>query len=119
MGGHGGGRRNSDIEYGRLEAVVFSHDFSAHAYWYLSERGCPGGIVRRLSDKYTNVAREWDQDVFVQGTWNHSFNSMHRLKATMKYAHEYLRYRTKYPENQNTARVDNHYYLNDAYAAAS
>lgn len=37
----------------------------------------------------------------------------------MKYAHEYLRYRTKYPENQNTARVDNHYYLNDAYAAAS
>lgn len=114
-----GRRRNSDIEYGRLEAVVFSHDFSAHAYWYLSERGCPGGIVRRLSDKYTNVAREWDQDVFVQGTWDHRFNPMHRLKATMKYAHEYLRYRTKYPENQNTARVDNHYYLNDAYAAAS
>lgn len=114
-----GVRANSDIEYLRVESALFGGDFQSHLYYYTSERGCPGGIVRRLSDKYDNVGREWDRDFFVQGTWDHAFGERHRLKATAKYAWEYLRYCTDYPENQNTARVDNHYRQNDAYAALS
>lgn len=114
-----GRRKNSDIRYYRVEGALFKGGFASHIYYYQSERGCPGGIVRRLSDKYTNVGREWDQDFFVQASWQHGFGRMHRIKVNAKYAHEYLRYNTDYPENQNTAKVDNHYYQNDAYAAAA
>jgi len=114
-----GRRRNSDIEYGRVEAALFKGGFSSHIYYYQSERGCPGGIVRRLSDKYTNVGREWDRDCFVQASYTHSFSKRFQLKANAKYAHEYLRYCTDYPENQNTARVDNHYRRHDGYASLS
>lgn len=114
-----GVRRNSDIEFLRVEGALFRNGFSSHLYAYISERGCPGGIVRRLSDKYTNIGREWDTDLFAQASWQHSFGRRHRIKFNTKYTHEYLRYNTDYPENQNTARVDNHYYQNDAYASAA
>lgn len=112
-------RRNSDIEYFRTEAALFKKGFASHIYYYQSERGCPGGIVRRLSDKYTNVGREWDKDLFVQASYQHSFNSRFQIKTNTKYAYEYLRYCTDYPENQNTARVNNHYRQHDAYTAVS
>lgn len=114
-----GVRRNSDIEFLRVEGALFKNGFASHLYAYVSERGCPGGIVRRLSDKYTNIGREWDTDLFAQASWQHSFGHRHRIKFNTKYTHEYLRYNTDYPENQNTARVDNHYYQNDAYASAA
>ena len=112
-----GRRANSDIRYGRVEGALFKGGFSSHIYYYDSERGCPGGIVRRLSDKYINVGREWDRDFFVQASFNHEFAGHHRVKANAKYTNEYLRYCTDYPENQNTARVNNHYRQEDGYGA--
>ena len=112
-----GRRANSDIRYGRVEGALFKGGFSSHLYYYDSERGCPGGIVRRLSDKYINVGREWDRDFFVQASYQQEFLGHHRVKANAKYTNEYLRYCTDYPENQNTARVDNHYRQEDGYGA--
>ena len=112
-----GRRANSDIRYGRIEGALFKGGFSTHLYYYDSERGCPGGIVRRLSDKYINVGREWDRDFFVQASWQHEFLGHHRVKVNAKYTNEYLRYCTDYPENQNTARVNNHYRQEDGYGA--
>lgn len=114
-----GRRKNSDIEYFRAEGALFKRGFSAHLYCYVSERGCPGGIVRRLSDKYNNIGREWDTDIFAQASWQHTFGKSHFLKFNSKYSHEYLRYNTDFPENQNTARVDNHYHQNDGYASVA
>ena len=112
-----GRRANSDIRYGRIEGALFKGGFSSHLYYYDSERGCPGGIVRRLSDKYINVGREWDRDFFVQASYQREFLHHHRVKVNAKYTNEYLRYCTDYPENQNTARVDNHYRQEDVYGA--
>jgi outer membrane receptor protein involved in Fe transport len=39
------------------------------------------------------------------------------VKVNAKYTNEYLRYCTDYPENQNTARVNNHYRQEDGYGA--
>lgn len=114
-----GTRRNSDIRYARVEGALFKGGFASHIYYYDSERGCPGGIVRRLSDKYNNVGREWDRDFFVQASYQRQLRQQHIFKVNAKYSYEYLRYCTDYPDNQNTAKVDNHYYLNDAYASAS
>lgn len=112
-----GRRANSDIRYGRIEGALFKGGFSSHIYYYDSERGCPGGIVRRLSDKYTNVGREWDRDFFVQASYQQKFLRKLLFKANTKYTNEYLRYCTDYPENQNTARVNNHYRQQDVYGA--
>lgn len=114
-----GRRKNSDIEFLRLEAAAFAGGFSSHAYFYLSQRGCPGGIVRRLSDKYTNIGREWDTEFFLQSSYDYRINASNRLIFNLKYTHEYLRYNTDYPENQNTPRVDNHYWENDAYGSVA
>lgn len=114
-----GRRRNSDIEFFRAEGALFKGGFSSHIYCYVSERGCPGGIVRRLSDKYTNIGREWDTDLFAQASWRQPLGSRHQLKFNARYSYEYLRYNTDFPENQNTAKVDNHYYQHDAYLSAS
>lgn len=111
-----GYRRNSDIKYLRAEGALFMGGFSSHIYYYNSERGCPGGIVRRLSDKYTNVGREWDSDFFIQVSYAQQFGN-HTIKFNTKYTNEYLRYCTDYPENQNTAKVDNHYRQEDVYGA--
>ena len=112
-----GRRQGSDIRYGRIEGALFNGGFSSHIYYYDSERGCPGGIVRRLSDKYVNIGREWDRDFFVQLSYSQEFLRRHRVKVNAKYTNEYLRYCTDYPENQNTARVDNHYRQEDGYGA--
>lgn len=114
-----GRRRNSDIKYWRAEGALFKGGFSSHVYCYVSERGCPGGIVRRLSDKYTNIGREWDTDIFAQTAYDHHFNDHHQIRAILKYACEYLRYNTDFPENQNTARVDNRYRQHDAYSSVA
>lgn len=114
-----GRRENSDIKYWRAEGALFNGGFASHVYMYVSERGCPGGIIRRLSDKYTNIGREWDTDFFVQSSYSHEFAGGHRLKFNLKYGHEYLRYNTDYPDNQNTSRADNHYWENDAYLSAA
>lgn len=114
-----GRRRNSDIEYYRIEGACFHRGFSSHLYCYVSERGVPGGIVRRLSDKYVNVGREWDVDWFGQASWRHRFSEAHQVLFNAKYTQEYLRYCTDYPENQNTARVNNHYWQKDVYASGA
>ena len=114
-----GRRKNSDITFYRIEGALFHRGFAAHCYSYISERGCPGGIVRRLSDKYNNIGREWDRDFFIQASWQHEFNPMHFVRFNSKYSHEFLRYNTDYPENQNTARVDNRYRQNDGYLSAA
>lgn len=113
-----GRRANNDIRYYRVEGVLFKEGFSSHLYYYFSERGCPGGIVRRLSDRYNNVGREWDSDFFIQTSYRKNLK-IHSLLTNLKYSNEYLRYCTDYPQNQNTAKVDNHYHQNDVYLSAS
>lgn len=114
-----GRRRNSYIRYYRIEGALFRGGFASHVYAYVSERGTPGGIVRRLSDKYINMGREWDTDLFIQSSYTRKLGRIHQIKFNIKYAHEYLRYNTDYPDNQNTVRADNHYRQNDAYVSAS
>lgn len=110
-----GRRRNSDIEYGRVEGALFKGGFASHIYAYISSRGCPGGIIRRLSDRYMNVGREWDRDMFAQASYQRAITDNQSFKVNFKYTNEYLRYCTNYPENQNTAKADNHYRQNDGY----
>lgn len=112
-----GVRRNSDITMFRIEGFGYYKGFQLHAYYFNSRRGLPGGIVRRLSDMYTDVGREWDRNFFTQLSYRKEFRRW-ALRAIIKYADDFLHYRSDYPENISV-HSNNRYRQQDMYGAVS
>ncbi len=110
-----GTRRNSDITMFRIEGCAFYKGLQWHTYYFNSRRGLPGGIVRRLSDTYTDVGREWDRNFFSQLSYRTSLRAIH-LRAIAKYANDHLHYRSDYPENISV-HANNRYHQQDLYGA--
>ena len=108
-------RRNSDITMFRIEGCGFYRGFNLHAYYFNSRRGLPGGVVRRLSDRYTDVGREWDSNFFTQLSYNGEISRIN-IRSIVKYANDYLHYRSDYPENISV-HSNNRYRQQDLYAA--
>lgn len=113
-----GKRRNSDISFYRLEAAGFYKGFTAHAYFYSSERGLPGPVVRRLSDQWDSTDRQWDRNFFLQATYRHTWGSF-ALKSNLKYTYDWLRYLQDPSTNAAAMHCDNHYRQQDLYASVS
>lgn len=113
-----GKRRNSDISFYRLEAAGFYKGFTAHAYFYSSERGLPGPVVRRLSDQWDSTDRQWDRNFFLQSTYRHTWGSF-ALKSNLKYAYDWLRYLQDPSTNAAAMHCDNHYRQQDLYGSVS
>ena len=124
-----GTRRNSDITMFRIESCAFYKGLQWHTYYFNSRRGLPGGIVRRLSDTYTDVGREWDRNFFSQLSYRtqiplekHQPSSENQhsigIRAILKYANDFLHYRSDYPENISV-HANNRYHQQDVYAALS
>lgn len=113
-----GKRRNSDISFYRLEAAGFYKGFTAHAYFYSSERGLPGPVVRRLSDQWDSTDRQWDRNFFLQATYRHTWGSF-ALKTNLKYAYDWLRYLQDPSTNAAAMHCDNHYRQQDLYGSVS
>lgn len=118
-----GTRRNSDIRMARIESCLFWNGLQWHTYYFDSERGLPGGIVRRLSDTYTDVGREWDRNFFTQLAYKHLFpvyddRGNIGVRGIVKYSNDWLHYRSDYPENISV-HSNNRYHQQDIYAAAA
>lgn len=112
-----GTRRNSDITMFRLEACAFWRGLQWHTYYFNSVRGLPGGVVRRLSDAYTDVGREWDTNFFTQLTWKEQYGNF-GVRGILKYTNDHLHYRSDYPENISV-HANNRYHQQDIYGAAA
>ena len=112
-----GTRRNSDITMFRIEGCAFWKGLQWHTYYFDSERGLPGGVVRRLSDTYTDVGREWDRNFFSQLTYQERLGSF-GIRGILKYTNDYLHYRSDYPENISV-HANNKYHQQDVYSAVA
>lgn len=110
-----GTRRNSDITMYRVESCLFWKGFEWHTYYFNSERGLPGGVVRRLSDTYTDVGREWDRNFFSQLTYQERWGQF-GFRGIVKYTNDHLHYRSDYPENISV-HANNRYHQQDVYGA--
>lgn len=110
-----GTRRNSDITMLRIESCLFWNGFQWHTYYFDSERGLPGGVVRRLSDTYTDVGREWDRNFFTQVSYQNRFGR-YGVRGILKYTNDFLHYRSDYPENISV-HANNQYHQQDIYGA--
>ncbi len=115
-----GTRRNGDITMFRIEGCAFYKGLQWHTYYFNSRRGLPGGIVRRLSDTYTDVGREWDRNFFSQLSYRTqvpvSAQNAVNLRFIVKYANDHLHYRSDYPENISV-HANNRYHQQDVYGA--
>lgn len=112
-----GHRRNDDIDQMRVESCLFLSQLQWHTYYYMSYRGLPGGIVRRLSDKYTDVGREWDRNFFSQVSYQDTLGAF-GIRGILKYANDHLHYRSDYPENMSV-HANTRYHQQDIYGAAA
>lgn len=113
-----GRRHNSDISFYRLEAAGFYKGFTTHIYYYNSERGLPGPVIRRLTDQWDSTDRQWDQNFFVQTSYKKLWEKF-GLRANLKYSFDYLHYLQDPSTNASAMYCNNHYAQQDVYGSVS
>lgn len=113
-----GTRHNSDITFYRLEAAGFYKGLSTHVYYYNSERGLPGPVIRRLSDQWDSTDRQLDENFFIQSSYKHSWEHF-GLKTNLKYSYDYLHYLQDPRTNAATMYCNNHYTQQDLYGSVA
>lgn len=119
-------RRNSDLSSFRAEGQVFHHgesDWNAKAYWYDSERGLPGPVVRRPAGAVTSLDRQADRNFFAQGSWRKvskgsGYWGIESL-AKGKYSRDYTRYITDPSNDPQAMPTDNRYTQQAGYLSLS
>lgn len=89
-------RENSDVNNLRLEGALYANisdksNADIRLYYYKSERGLPGATIYYNTEGYSKQ-RIWDETIFTQGSFEHTFDSKWSVKANAKYNHGYLRY---------------------------
>ena len=109
-------RNNSDVKSFREELTVFgltadSSKWVVKLYNYNSARGLPGAIV---SNKFEFTQRQWDDNSFIQASYQNSKNKRYNMLLNTKYAYSFMRYTD--PEFKlNSGFLDNRYTENEFY----
>ncbi|MBQ0025061.1 MAG: TonB-dependent receptor [Bacteroidales bacterium] len=115
-------RRNGDVSAVRLEEGLFGTindgEWRARVYFYDSQRGYPGAVVREEPGKFRHEDRQWDTDFFTQGSLYKQWEK-YRLNASIKYSYNYLHYLSDPRPEATTMHVENRYRQQEAYASLS
>ena len=113
-------RRNGDVNAFRLEGGLFGKMkegyWRAKGYFYRSERGYPGAVVK---NKFSHEDRQWDTNAFAQGSYKRDFSERYSLLVNAKYAYDYLHYLADPQRDEALMYVDNHYYQHEIYASVA
>lgn len=113
-------RRNGDIQAVRVEGGLYGRIeqgyWRAKVYFYNSERGYPGAVVR---NRFSHEDRQWDTNLFAQGTFKRDFRSWYSLLVQGKYAWDYLHYLSDPRLDESTMYTDNRYRQQELYLTAA
>lgn len=115
-------RWNSDIEAYRLETGIYGtiHNgyWQAKLYYYDSDRGLPGAIVKNV---WQNGERQADKNFFAQATFVKDITPKYKLQLNGKFAYDYTHYLSRdtvlFLQESVTKKMqfDNTYYQQDWY----
>lgn len=111
-------RYNGDIHAYRMEGLASYGGLRISGYYYQSDRGLPGPVIRRVSDQFLTKDRQQDQDWFVQAIYRKLINKV-ALQGVVKYSHNYVHYTSNTSQNAAAMPVDNEYKQNEVYLSAS
>lgn len=113
-------RRNGDVTAVRLEGGLFGSIkggyWRAKTYLYRSERGYPGAVVK---NKFSHEDRQWDTNVFAQGSFRKEFSPRYSLLINAKYAYDYLHYLADPRRDEALMYVNNRYYQHETYVSVA
>lgn len=113
-------RQNGDVNAVRIEGGLFGKFKGGYwrmkGYFYRSERGYPGAIVR---NKFTHEDRQWDTNTFFQGSLKKDFSPCYSLLLNIKYAYDYLHYLADPNRDESLMYTNNHYYQHEVYTSAA
>lgn len=109
-------RRNGDVNALRLESGLFGKlkggYWRTKAYFYHSERGYPGAVVK---NKFSHEDRQWDTNFFLQGSLKKDISQRYSLLVNGKYAYDYLHYLADPNRDEALMYVNNHYRQHEGY----
>lgn len=112
-------RKNGDVRSLRVEGALFGTinggEWRAKVYYYDSERGYPGAAVREEPGKFKHQDRQWDDNLFVQGSFRKKISSIYSLLVNGKYAYDYLHYLSDPNLDITTMYVNNRYRQQETY----
>lgn len=113
-------RQNGNVNAVRIEGGLFGKFKGGYwrmkGYFYRSERGYPGAIVR---NKFTHEDRQWDTNTFFQGSMKKDFSPCYSLLLNVKYAYDYLHYLADPNRDESLMYTNNHYYQHEVYTSTA
>lgn len=113
-------RQNGDVNAIRVEGGLFGKlkggYWRTKGYFYNSERGYPGAIVR---NKFTHEDRQWDTNTFFQGAFKKDYSDRYSIMLNAKYAYDYLHYLADPNRDESLMYTNNYYYQHEIYASAA
>jgi len=116
-------RRNGDVSAVRAEGGLFGRihngEWRAKVYFYNSERGYPGASVREEPGKFRHEDRQWDRNLFAQGSLRRHFGKHYSMMVNAKYAYDFLHYLSDPREDVSTMYVDNRYHQQEGYLSVA
>lgn len=115
-------RQNSDIDAYRIEAGLFGQDerskWEAKLYYYQSDRGLPGAIVKNV---FSSGERQADKNFFAQANYYHELTDKYKIQVKGKFAYDYTHYKSREvvefmdEDVIKKMQFDNEYYQQEAY----
>lgn len=118
-------RKNSDIKAFRLESGLYGKihngSWQAKVYFYNSDRGLPGAIVKNV---FYNGERQGDKNFFIQGHYIKEVSPYYKFQLNGKFAYDFTHYLSRdsveFMEESVTKKMqyDNYYYQQDYYLSA-
>lgn len=113
-------RKNGDVNSIRVEGGLYGKitngEWKSKGYFYKSERGLPGAMVR---NKLFHEDRQWDTNLFVQSSVRKHFSDKYSLLINGKYAYDYLHYLADPNKDETLMYVENHYRQQEVYFSAA
>lgn len=113
-------RRNGDVSAFRTEVGLYGKVQNGYwrtkAYVYTSARGYPAAVVK---GKFSNTDRQWDTDLFVQGTFKKSIGERYDLMLNGKYAYNYIHFLTDARKDTTEMYMESRYRQQEAYLSAA
>lgn len=113
-------RKNGDVSAFRLESGFFGQakggEWRAKAYLYRSARGLPGAVVR---GKLEHEDRQWDTNVFAQGSLRKHITKRYSLLVNAKVAYDYLHYLADPAKDESAMYVNNRFHQHEMYLSTA
>jgi Outer membrane cobalamin receptor protein len=112
-------RQNGDIGIFRVEQALFGtmkgREWRTRLYFYASERGYPGAVVKEEPGRFKHEDRQRDRNFFVQTALKKRLTSHYSTKLSGKYAYDYLYYES----DTLTQKLRNKYMMHDLYVSSA